>query len=127
YQLRMLTNELLSYWNESINADTEKFWAELHANDIDFERKEPLRYAMTKKRFRNVEQSIDARINWVNLKEQHSISDKYSKSEIEQIDNIIADDEKNRHEVLKRSLQKGKIPQTQYLKFGECIAFFSRC
>jgi len=61
YQLRILTIELLTYWNESIKPDTEAFWAELQKNNIDFERKEPLKFALAKGRFRNVEQGMDAR------------------------------------------------------------------
>lgn len=127
YQLRTLTNELLTYWNESINSDTEKFWTELQTNDIDIERKEPLKFALTKKRFRTVEQGIDARNNWADLKKLNSITDKFSKTDIEQIDSIIADDEQNRLDILKKCLRKKAIPPTQYLKFGECMAYFANC
>jgi hypothetical protein len=127
YQRRMLTNELLTYWNNSINPDTENFWTALRTNDIDFERKEPLRFALSKKRFRNVEQGIDARNHWIILKTSSSIIDRFSKTEIQQIDNIISDDEKKRLDVLQKCLVKGAIPQTQYLKFGECMAYFDRC
>ena len=119
YQLKSLTNELLTYWNESINPDTEIFWTELKDNGIDFERKEPLRFALTKKRFRNVEQGIDARKHWTELKNRKEITDKYSQAEIEKIETIIADDENRRLEILKKCLRKNEIPQTQYLKFLE--------
>jgi hypothetical protein len=127
YQLRTLTNELLTYWNESISSDTEKFWTELQTNNIDTERKEPLRFALTKKRFRTVEQGINARNNWTDLKKLNSTIDKFSKTDIEQIDSIIADDEQNRLDILKKCLRKKAIPQTQYLKFGECMAYFANC
>jgi len=127
YQLRILTNELLTYWNESINRDTEYFWAELQANNIDIERKEPLKFALAKKRFRTVEQGIDARNNWTDLKGLKSITDKFSKTDIQQIDSIIADDEQNRLDILKKCLRKKTIPPTQYLKFGECMAYFANC
>ena len=68
YQLRILTSELLTFWNESIKPETEAFWTELRKNNIDFERKEPLKYALTKGRFRNVEQGMDARNYWTKLK-----------------------------------------------------------
>lgn len=127
YQLKSLTNELLTYWNESINPDTEIFWTELKDNGIDFERKEPLRFALTKKRFRNVEQGIDARKHWTELKNRKEITDKYSQAEIEKIETIIADDENRRFEILKKCLRKNEIPQTQYLKFGECMAYMNNC
>lgn len=127
YQLRTLANELLTYWNESINNDTEKFWTELRTNDIDIERKEPLKFALTKKRFRTVEQGIDARNNWADLKKLNSIADKFSKTDIEQIDSIIACDEQNRLDILRKCLRKKAIAPTQYLKFGECMAYFANC
>jgi hypothetical protein len=127
YQLRTLTNALLTYWNESINRDTENFWTELQANNIAIQRKNPLKFALTKKRFRNVEQGIDARNNWPDLKKLKSITDKFSKTDIEQIDAIIADDEQTRLGILKKCLRKKAIPPTQYLKVGECMAYFANC
>ena len=127
YQLRTLTSELLIYWNESIKPDTETFWTELRKNNIDFERKEPLKFALTKKRFRTVEQVIDARNYWTELKSEKSIADNFTNAEIIEIDNIIADDEKSRLDVLQKCLSKKAIPQTQYLKFGECMAYFANC
>jgi phage terminase large subunit GpA-like protein len=127
YQLRTLTSELLTYWNESIKPETEAFWTELRKNDIDFERKEPLKFALTKGRFRNVEQGMDARNYWTKLKMEKSIIDNYTQAQIQIIDKIILDDEQRRHDILKKCLIKKAIPQTQYLKFGECMAYFANC
>lgn len=125
--LNSLKNGLLTYWNESISPDTEKFWAELRENGIDYERKEPLRYALNKNSFRTIDQGIGARKHWSELKKLKEIKDNYTKWEIEQIDNIISEDEKRRVEVLKKCLLKKEIPQKQYLKFGECIAYANNC
>ena len=127
YQCKTLAHELLSYWNESINPITENFWTELKSHNIDFERKEPLKFALTKKRFRNVEQGIDAKNNWAELKKMNSIIDRFSKTEIEEIENIIAEEQERRLEILKKCLEKNSIPQLQYLKFGECMAYFINC
>ena len=127
YQLRILTIELLTYWNESIKPDTEAFWAELQKNNIDFERKEPLKFALAKGRFRNVEQGMDARNYQTKLKGEKSIIDNFTQAQIQVIDKIILDDEQRRHDILKKYLIKKVIPQTQYLKFGECMAYFANC
>ena len=127
YQLKSLTSEILAYWNESINPDTETFWAEMLRNNVDLERKQPLRFALEKGRFRNVEQGIDAKNYWGSLKQLSAIKNNYTQGEIEQLDRIIEEDEKKRHEVLKNCLAKKLIPQAQYLKFGECMAYFGRC
>lgn len=125
--LKSLTDTLLTFWNESISIDTEKFWMELKRNKIDFERKEQLRFALTKGWFRTVEQGIGARNNWNELKKLNSITDRYSNSEIASIDELIKTDEQKRLDVLEKCLRKKAIPQTQYLKFGECMAYFANC
>lgn len=127
YGLNSLKSGLLTYWNESINPDTESFWTELKVNEIDYERKEPLKFALEKNQFRRVEQGIDARMHWVELKKRKEITDKYSKAEIEKIETIIAEDENRRLEILKKCLRKNEIPQSQYLKFGECMAYMNKC
>ena len=127
YGLNSLKSGLLTYWNESINPDTEFFWTELKVNGIDYERKEPLKYALEKNQFRRVEQGMDAKMHWGELKKRKEITDKYSKAEIEKIETIIAEDENRRLEILKKCLRKNEIPQTQSLKFGECMAYMNKC
>lgn len=127
YEQKTLASQLLTRWNESVNPDTEAFWTEMKRLGIEFERKEPLRFALDKGWFRNVHQSIEARSNWGLVKHLSSIRDRYSQDEIERLDQIIEEDEKKRHGILKKCLEKKAIPQTQYLKFGECMAYFERC
>jgi hypothetical protein len=127
YGLSSLRTSLLTYWNESINPDTERFWKELKMHGIDYERKEPLRFALANGRFRNVHQGIDARKHWEDLKKLSEIQNNYSSNEIEQIDTIIREDEDKRSGILRKCLIKGKIPSSQYLKFGECIAYMAHC
>jgi hypothetical protein len=127
YGLNSLKSGLLTYWNESINPDTESFWTELKVNGIDYERKEPLKFALEKNQFRRVDQGMDARKHWTELKNRKEITDKYSQTEIEKIETIIAEDENRRLEILKKCLRKNEIPQTQYLKFGECMAYMNNC
>ncbi len=127
YGLNSLKNGLLTYWNESINPDTEFFWAELKAQNICYERKEPLKFALQKNRFRRVDQGMDARKHWTELKKNKEITANYKMSEIEHIEKIISEDEKRRLEILKKCLIKKEIPQSQYLKFGECWAYMSNC
>ena len=125
--INSLKNSLLIYWNESITPDTEKFWSELKINKIDYERKEPLRFAIDKNYFRRVEQGIDAKKHWTELKKMKEIKDNFTGNEIEQIDNIIVEDETQRHNILEKCLRKNEIPKTQYLKFGECMAYMNNC
>lgn len=127
YHLRTMTNELVRYWKGSINSDTERFWAEIYNNHIDIDRKDPLVFALKKKRFRIVEHGIDARNNWAGLKHMKSVTDRFSKADIKQIEKIIADDEQKRLDVLTKCLRKKAVPPTMRLKFGDCIAYFANC
>lgn len=127
YQLKSLTNDFLTYWNESIHPDTELFWEEARKEGIDFERKDPLKFALEKSRFRNVHQGMDARNNWEEVKKLQAILERFSTDEIAKIDRIIAEDENRRLNILKKCRRKKEIPQSQYLKFGECMAYFNNC
>ena len=127
YGLNSLKSGLLTYWNESINPDTEIFWKELKRKGIDYERIEPLRFALIKNRFKRVDQGIEARKHWAELKKLKEVNGKFTKTEIEQIGNIIIGDEKRRLEILKRCLVKNEIPNTQYLIFGESMAYMNHC
>lgn len=53
-----------------------------------------------------------------------AIRDRYTNAEIEQIDKVIQEDQDKRLAILKKCLLKRQIPQSQYLKFGECMAYF---
>ncbi|MTI29283.1 hypothetical protein [Xanthovirga aplysinae] len=126
-QLRSLTSDLLTFWKESIGLDIETFWTELKDHDIEFERKDELKFALSKGRFRRVDQGMAAREHWENLKNLETITTRFTQGEIQKIGEIISEDEKNRLEILKKCLRKKSIPQTQYLKFGECMAYFRNC
>ena len=123
--LNSLKSALLTYWNESISPETEFFWSELVKNGIDYPRAEPLKFALEKGRFKRVDQGMQARKNWSILKSHEEILNKYTRSEIQKIEEIISKDEKTRTNLLKKCLVKREIPRSQYLKFGECMAYIS--
>jgi len=126
-QLKSITSDILTFWKESVSIDTELFWIVLRKNDIDFERKDELIFALNKGRFRRVDIVMSARNDWSKMRKFNSIIERFSQAEIEKIDVIIEEDENKRLEVLAKCLKKKEIPQTQYLKFGECMAYFSHC
>jgi hypothetical protein len=123
-QLKSFTSEFLTFWNETVSVDCESLWMQLQENNIDFERKEPLRYALAKNRFIRVDVGISARNSWGDLRKMDSIINRYSIDEIARIDEIIKEDEKKRLAVLNSCLANKKIPNSKYLKFGECMAYF---
>jgi hypothetical protein len=124
YQRKTLENEFFTSWNESVSLDTEEFWQEVKNNKLDFERKEPLRFVLKKNRFRNVHEAMEARVHWQELKQMQTIKERYAVTEMEPIGKVIQEDQDRRLVVLKKCLRKKQIPQSQYLKFGECMAYF---
>lgn len=126
-QLKSITNDLLTFWRETIGIATEMFWIELKKNNIEFERKDELNFTLQKGRFRRVDIGMSAKKDWSVLKDFDSIKARYTQDEIEKISNIIDLDEKSRLEILKKCLMKKEIPRTQYLKFGDCMAYMSNC
>ncbi|QCX37739.1 hypothetical protein FF125_04555 [Aureibaculum algae] len=126
-QMKSLSIELLTFWKESIGPEVEMFWTELKDIGVDFERRDELNFALQKERFRRVDQEIAARKHWNTIKVLGTISDRFSSSELTRISKIIEKDENTRLEILKKCLRKNSIPQTQYYKFGECMAYFGQC
>lgn len=126
-QLKSISNDILTYWRESIGVLTETFWQELTKNKIHFERKDELNFVLEKKRFRRVDIGMSARKDWAILKHSETIQNRFSSEQIEQIGKIIEDDEKSRYEILQKCLNNKRIPKSQYLKFGECMAYMTNC
>ncbi|WP_454800920.1 hypothetical protein [Mucilaginibacter phyllosphaerae] len=127
YQFKSITNELLYFWNESISANTEKFWDAIYINTQLINRKDQIKNTLLKGRFKSVEQGISARNNWELLKQTTQIRKRFQLEQINQVSQIIAADEQKRLTVLQKTLTTGYIPKTQYLKFGECMAYFANC
>lgn len=126
-QLKSFSKDLFIYWQESIGVDVEKFWTRLQNEGICIERKDELIFALTKGRFRRVEQAIASRNYWDLLMSMESIQIRFSASDRDKIKGIIDNDERARLQILQKCLAKKSVPGYQYLKFGECVAYFERC
>jgi hypothetical protein len=124
-QLESLAKDVMIFWQEGIGLEVELFWTELRVQNIDVERKDELNFALAQGRFRRVDQGMAARLHWSTLKSLASITRRYGDLELQKIDQIIAEDESKRLAILKKCLRKKSIAPTQYLKFGECMAYFA--
>lgn len=121
--LKSLIDGFLIQWNESVSVETELFWLRIEENNLNFDRKEPLRFALEKGRFFNVHQGMEARSNWNDIVESGHLLKRYKQDEIEKLFEIISNDEERRVVFLKKCLKANKIPSSQYLKFGDCMAY----
>lgn len=125
--LKSLTDAYFTFWNESAGLDIEQFWNCLENNSFDFNRKDPLKYALEKGKFRNVHQGMSVRKDWDRLKNSNLLKNRLSQENIRQLDKIVKRDEHKRIELLKKCLAKKDIPQTQYLRFGDSMGYFGHC
>jgi hypothetical protein len=127
FEVKSIESDFFDYWDNSINVDVEEFWDEITKNNLPFQRKSAFRELLTKGTFRQVEQWIDFYINFKNIKDSGFLNRQFTKDEVNQLNNIIENEEKNRFDLVNKCLQKKKIPFSQYLKFGESMAFLERC
>jgi hypothetical protein len=126
-QMKSLANGILTFWRESIGVEVENFWTELSAQNVNFERRDELEFALSKHRFRRVDMGMAARKDWVLMKELDSVKKRFSQQELVLIEQVIKKDENDRLEILRKCLKNNEIPQSKYLKFGECMAYFTHC
>lgn len=125
YALNSFVNGTLIYWNESIGVSIELFWQQVHLKNLPYIRKDPLAFALEKGRFRNVHQGRDARYNWKDLIDAKLLLSRYSEEEIARLDQIIKNDEANRVSLLKKCIKNNKVPGSQYLRFGDSVAYLT--
>lgn len=126
-QLKSVIKQILTYWNESVSLETELFWSEVKNENLPLIRRDELIFALNKNRFRRVDIGMSARKDWSKIFNLNSIKERFSNEEIKKITEIIEFDESKRLEILTKCHKKNKIPQTYYLKFGECMAYFANC
>jgi len=117
--------DFLIFWNESTCVESEMFWKELSSNNIDYERKDPLLFALTKNRFINVHQGMDARKNWKEVVEFGYIKERYTDAEIQKISEVIEKDEHDRIQLILKALKTKKIPKG--MRFSDSMAYFNNC
>jgi hypothetical protein len=118
--------DFLTYWCESSSLETEMFWKELKQNNIEYERKDPLFFALTKNRFINVHQGMDARKNWNDIIEFGFINERYTKEQIQKINSVIEKDENDRMEFMKKCLKNKRVPLSG-MRFADSRAYFEYC
>lgn len=117
--------DFLVFWSESTSVESEMFWKELKSNNIEYERKDPLLFALTKNRFINVHQGMDARKNWKEVVEFGFIKERYTDIEINKINEVIEKDEYDRIQLIKKGLKTKKIPSG--MRFSDSMAYFNHC
>ncbi len=127
YQVKKIESEFFNYWDNSINEDVEIFWEQITKNNLPFKRKSAMRELLSKGRFKQVEQWTDLYTNFKNIKDAGFLNRQFKKEELEELYNLIETEEKKRFEIVNKCFQKKNIPFSQYLKFGESMAFLERC
>ncbi len=52
--IKYLERDFLTYWNESADKEVDKFWAEIHKNGIDFEKKDTIQTVLKRGKIKNI-------------------------------------------------------------------------
>lgn len=127
YGLKTLESELFKFWSETISEDTEKFWEELAVQQLPFSRKHPIRELLDKGRLRSTEHWINLHHNLGQLEYPAFLKKQFSNTEIKAAKAILEAETQKRLKLVKKCFQKKKIPYSQYLQFGEAMAFLEHC
>lgn len=127
YEVKSLESEFFKYWKEAVSHDVEAFWEELTSINIAYQRKSPIRDLLSKGRLRHVEQWIGLFNDFGELGQNEYLTKQFSRKEIKSVTELLKSEEKKRFELVNRCFQKKEIPFSQYLKFGESMAFLERC
>lgn len=126
YTVSGIINDTLIYWNSSLGLDIEFFWEKVGEKNLAFERKDILKTVLEKGLFRDIHIHMAARYNWNDLKMHPLLKKRFSKSEINRIGEIIKKDEAKRLQLLKTCLRKRKVAFSNYLRYGDAIAYFTQ-
>ena len=127
YELKTIESELFTYWNESINLDVELFWKEIQNRNLEFKRKNLIKYLLENGRLRSVEQWIGLYNNIEQLSSTGQFSLMLEKNELNKLHELLDKEVEKRFSLVNKCFKKGSIALSNYLKFGESMAFLERC
>jgi len=127
YELKMIESELFTYWNESINLDVELFWKEINDRNLEFKRKNLIKYLLENGRLKSVEQWIGLYNSIEELSSTGQLSLMIQKNELKQLQELIDKEVDKKYSLVNKCFKKGSIALSNYLKFGESMAFLERC
>lgn len=127
YELKTIESELFTYWNGSISLDIELFWKEIQNRNLEFKRKNLIKYLLENGRLRSVEQWIGLYKRIEELSSTDQLSLMLKKDELNQLQELIDSEVEKRYSLVNKCFKKGSIALSNYLKFGESMAFLERC
>ena len=125
YQLNAIENELLDYWNNYLNFETEKFWHLVEEGGIQINRKPTFEKIMTQMRFKNVEQAIDV-YNDLFSRSIKSYDSEDLKYKLDKLYEIVKLDRDKRISQFRKWIKNKKVSTSDRMKFGENYAYMKR-
>ncbi|MEO6833432.1 MAG: hypothetical protein ABI169_14590 [Chitinophagaceae bacterium] len=119
--------EVLSYlWSQYVDIWSEMFWSEIDEYPNGYKRVEAIPKILERGRFRGVGEAMHTRYQWKALLDSRFLLKRYSLEELQKVTYIIATDEGKRLSLLKKCLRNKRLSHSDYLRFGEAIAFFTQ-
>ncbi len=122
YQLNSIENELLSYWNNYLNLETEKFWNLIDKNGIRINRKPTFEKIIAQKRFKNVEQAIDV-YNDLYTRPIRNYDNEELKFKLDSLYEIVKLDRDKRISQFRKWIRNKRVSVSDRMKFGENYAY----
>lgn len=123
--INFFIKDLSQFWSYHVAIWVELFWKEVEEKKVKLNRTNNIVDIIKRGRFVRVGEAMVFKKNWLAVVASGYISDLYSKEQIEFVNKLILDDREKRLTLLKKSLRKEFVNWSDYLKYGEAIAYFT--
>jgi len=124
-KLKFYIDELSSLWSSFVDIWSEMFWTQIEETPTTFKRVDTIRKIIDRGRFMGVGEAMHTRYEWERLLDSGHLQLRYTSEELQKVTDIISKDESKRLRLLKKSLNNERVNWSEYLQYGEAIAYFT--
>ena len=118
-------SDIMSIWNNSVGILTELFWLQIEIRKLEIKRKDPLIQAL-EKGYLHHSIRTETRYNWDGLIKSKLLETRFTNENLTNIKRMIEEDEKNKVMLLRKCLNKPKMVNSNYLKYGEALGYLTK-
>ena len=122
--VKFFTRDLAHLWSYWLAIWAELFWQEIDARGIHLVRTDMVLKIINRKRFSGVGEAMMYNRNWNNMVALGYLS-RYTPGQLAFINELLRKDKEKRLDLLIKSLRNRKVNASEYLKYGEAIAYFT--
>lgn len=122
--IKFFTKELARSWSYWLAVWAELFWKEIDAQHVQLQRADMVLKIINRKRFLSVDEAMMYNRRWQDMRTSGYLS-RYTRVQVAFIDELLRKDKEKRLDLLIKSLRNKKVNVSDYLKYGEAIAYFT--